>query len=415
MKRLYYQVYLTIVASLVLVVLVGVVLWRFVGHDADSHRVSELMREVAAANLAPVGAAPSRQRDELVALSRRLGADLTLYGADRRPIAAAGEALPLPRRGHRGGWHRGPRGRPAWLLGLPDGRWLVAGGARPRFSELGVAAFLGAIALVVALAALPLARRVARRVERLQRGVERLGAGDLSARVEVEGRDEVARLARSFNRAAERIAELVAAHRMLLANASHELRTPLARIRMGVEMLKQQDDAERKAALDADIAELDRLIEEILIASRLDAGAELDALEDVDLLALAAEEAARYRDCEVAGEPVLVRGDARLLRHLLRNLLDNADRHGAPPIEATVARRGDEAVVLVRDAGPGIAASEVESAFEPFRRTASSGGAASGSGLGLALVRQIARRHGGEAVYRGEAERRGFEVTLPAA
>lgn len=413
MKRLYYQVYLTIIASLVLVILVGVVLWRFVGHDADSHRVSELMREVAAANLAPVGAAPSRQRDELVALSRRLGADLTLYGADRRPIAAAGEALPLPRRGHRGGWHRGPRGRSSWLL--PDGRWLVAAGPRPRFSELRVAAFLGAIALVVALAALPLARRVARRVERLQRGVERLGAGDLGARVEVEGRDEVARLARSFNRAAERIAELVAAHRMLLANASHELRTPLARIRMGVEMLKQQDDAERKAALDADIAELDRLIEEILIASRLDAGAELDALEDVDLLALVAEEAARYRDCEVAGEPVLVRADARLLRHLLRNLLDNADRHGAPPIEATVARRGDAAVVLVRDAGPGIAASEVESVFEPFRRTASSGGESSGSGLGLALVRQIARRHGGEAVYRGEAERRGFEVTLPAA
>ncbi|MCE2482627.1 MAG: hypothetical protein J4F33_07030, partial [Alphaproteobacteria bacterium] len=74
MKRLYYQVYLTIVASLVLVVLVGVVLWRFVGQDADSHRVSELMREFAAANLAPIGAAPSRQRDELVALSRRLRA-----------------------------------------------------------------------------------------------------------------------------------------------------------------------------------------------------------------------------------------------------------------------------------------------------------------------------------------------------
>ena len=417
MKRLYYQVYLTIVASLMLVVLVGVGLWYFVddSRHIDSRHISELAREFAAAKLAPIGAIQSEQRVALVTLSERLRTDLTLYGADRRRIAVAGEPLPLPRQGYRRGWHRGPRGRATWLLELPDKRLLVALVTRPRFSEFGVAAFLGGIVLAVALAALPLARRVTRRVERLQRSVELLGAGDLTARVKVEGRDEVARLAESFNRAAERIAELVASHKMLLANASHELRTPLARIRMGVELLKQQADPERKAALDRDIAELDRLIEEILMTSRLDAGAELDTLEDVDILALAAEESARYQDCEVAGAAVVVRGDPRLLRHLVRNLLDNADRHGAPPIEVTVTRNDGGAMVRVCDAGPGVAAAEVESVFEPFRRTASSDGSRSGSGLGLTLVRQIARRHGGEAIYRSDTQTSCFEITLPTS
>ena len=100
----------------------------------------------------------------------------------------------------------------------------------------GIVGFLGVIALVVAICAYPLVRRLTRRLERLQAGVESLGAGELSARVKVEGKDEVARLAESFNRAAARIEELVSAHKMLLANTSHELRTPLSRIRLGIEL-----------------------------------------------------------------------------------------------------------------------------------------------------------------------------------
>ena len=93
--------------------------------------------------------------------------------------------------------------------------------------------------MAVAICAYPLVRRLAGRLERLQAGVEQLGAGDLAARVKIEGKDEVARLAESFNRAAERIEELVGSHKLLLANASHELRTPLSRIRLGVEFLKE--------------------------------------------------------------------------------------------------------------------------------------------------------------------------------
>jgi len=237
-------------------------------------------------------------------------------------------------------------------------------------------------------------------------------AGDLTARVPVEGNDEVAQLAHSFNRAAERIEALVGAHKTLLANASHELRTPLARIRMATELMKESADPKRKAGLDQDIAEIDLLIDEILLASRLDAVAELDVTEAVDLLALAAEECARYGDVQLDGESVVVHGDPRLLRRLLRNLLENAQRHGRPPTEVRIARAPDIVQISVSDAGAAIPVEQRPRLFEPFYRRA--GGANVGAGLGLALVRQIARHHGGNVDFVATAENRNsFVVSLP--
>ena len=144
-----------------------------------------------------------------------------------------------------------------------------------------------------------------------------------------------------------------------------------------------------------DISELDDLIEEILLASRLDIAAAPAAAEDVDLLALVAEECAHYDGCALDGELVVMRGDARLLRRLVRNLLDNAQRHGRPPIRVELRREGRQASLSVIDAGEGIPSSEREHVFLPFYRL---GGDRKGIGLGLALVRQIARLHGGDAV-----------------
>jgi signal transduction histidine kinase len=225
----------------------------------------------------------------------------------------------------------------------------------------------------------------------------------------------VAQLARSFNRAAGRIEELVGAHKSLLANASHELRTPLARIRMAVELMKENADPRRKRGLEQDIMELDALIDEILIASRLDAVKGREADEEVDLLALASEECARYEEAELSGQPVTVRGDPRLLRRMIRNLLENARRHGAPPIDVRVSRAEGRAELRVSDRGPGIPDAEREGVFRPFYRFPD-GGERAGAGLGLALVRQIARRHGGDARYLGREQSGGsFIVTLEAS
>jgi len=270
------------------------------------------------------------------------------------------------------------------------------------------------LAVLIGVAAFPIVRQISRRLERLQRGVESLGAGDLTARVAVEGRDEVARLAASFNRAAGQIEQLVQGHKALLANASHELRTPLARIRLAVELMKGSADAQRKLGLEQDIAELDWLVDEILLASRLDAVTEAVATEEVDLLALAAEECARYDEVQLEGAVINVHGDARLLRRLLRNLLENARRHGAPPTRVRIARDAGAAVVTVWDSGQGVPPSEFENVFQPFYRPKDARNRA-GTGLGLALVRQIARHHNGDAHCAVMEDGRScFVVTLPA-
>ena len=257
-------------------------------------------------------------------------------------------------------------------------------------------------AVVVGAVTVPLMRRLTRRLQRLQRGVQALGNLDLGARVPVEGRDEVAALAVAFNQAASRIETLVGSHKSLLAYTSHELRTPLARLSMALETLGQPapHNVAREAAMHEarrDLAELDQLIGTILLFSRLDAaGARALDVREVDVLALAAEEAAR-ENIEVQGDWVRIQGDERLLRHAIRNLLDNARKHApSHPAEVTVQHTARGTRVTVCDRGPGVPLAEAERIFEPFIRLHGRG---DGSGLGLPLVRRIARLHGGDAYY----------------
>ena len=411
MRRLYLKIYLTIIVSLVFVVLVAGAVWRWGAGGPPGAQVFEIAGEIASLALPPADAPQAEQQRVIGELARRFRSDLALYTQNGDPIAAAGRPLPPPPRGADGDFIRS-RGGPAWAFRLPDERRLVVRALpRHRHPAIGFLLALGGIALLVAVAAYPFVRGLTRRLERLQAGVENLGAGNLSARVEVKGKDEVARLATSFNRSAARIEELVGAHRMLLANASHELRTPLSRIRLGVDLFQQTQDPKYKTGIERDIAELDQMIDEILLASRLDAIRTPQLEETVDLLAVAAEEGAHYDDCSVEGEAVAVRGDRRLLGRMIRNLLDNARRHGAPPIEVTVRREAARAIVEVSDGGKGVPEAERDRVFTPFHRLA---GETEGAGLGLALVQQIARLHGGDAAVTPRPGRPScFQVSLP--
>jgi signal transduction histidine kinase len=412
MRRLYLKIYLTIIASLFLVVLVAGAVWRWGAGGPPGAQVFEIAGEIASLALPPADAPQSEQQRAIQELARRFRSDLALYTQGGDQIAAAGRPLPPPPPGADGDWIRS-RGGPAWAFRLPDERRLVVRAPpRHRNPAIHFLLALGGIALAVALAAYPFVRGLTRRLERLQAGVENLGAGNLAARVEIQGKDEVARLAASFNRSAARIEELMGAHRMLLANASHELRTPLSRIRLGVDLFQQTQDPKYKTGIERDIAELDQMIDEILLASRLDAIKAPQLEETVDLLAVAAEEGAHYDDCSVEGEAVAVRGDRRLLGRMIRNLLDNARRHGAPPIEVTVRRDGARAIVEVTDGGKGVPEAERDRVFTPFHRLA---GGTEGVGLGLALVQQIARLHGGDAAVAPKPGHPScFQVSLPS-
>jgi signal transduction histidine kinase len=403
--RLYLRFYVALLGSLIVFAIATAVIWHRVGGPAE--HAGEAFGILVQNVLPPANAPAADQRKALEKLVAGLDASVVLLGPDR----LGAERTLLGSAGNASAAHRELA---TSAIALPDGRELVAsvpiGMGHPAYALLLI---LSVLAVAVGVGAYPIVRRLNKRLERLQLGVESLGAGELSARVAVEGQDEVAQLALSFNRAAGRIETLVGAHKALLANASHELRTPLARIRMAVELMKEAADPKRKAGLDQDIAELDLLIDEILLASRLDAVTQLDFAEDVDLLALAAEECSRYPQALLEGMHAGVHGDPRLLRRLLRNLLENAERHGAAPTRVRIACERGDALVLVSDNGPGIPASERERLFEPFyRRTQAAGNA--GAGLGLALVRQIARRHGGDAYcVEADSTHSCFVVRLP--
>jgi signal transduction histidine kinase len=318
---------------------------------------------------------------------------------------------------------------PEFLVRLNDGQEVLVHLPRPPRSSWSRApdGFIWVLAIVgigCALVMYPVARRLTRRLERLQRGVERWGAGDLSVRVAVGGDDEVGFLAQRFNHAAERIEQLIGAQRSLLANASHELRSPLARIRMGLELMGSAPTPAIRDEISRNITELDQLVDEILLASRLDAReADLGTVEEVDWTGLTAEECARLdiafdvgADDHGDAAPVQVRGVPKLLRRAVRNLLENARRYGRGEVSASLQHSGQQAVLRVFDRGPGVPAALRERIFEPFYRLPGASESTGGVGLGLALVKSIAERHGGTA--RCEDREGGgacFVIELPGA
>ena len=299
--------------------------------------------------------------------------------------------------------------RPERPPGAPQGFPRDPFGVRVAFDFVWL---LGLMGLAVALGTYPIVRRLTKRLEALQQGVERWGTGDLSLRLPEQGQDEVAYLAQRFNVAASRVQELMQSQKSLLANASHELRSPLTRIRMGLELMGSVPLAAAMPAfrseVERNIAELDQLIGEILLASRLDAReADMGTVESIDLVGLVAEECAGQAELEVqmpgavsravadSAGALQVQGVTKLLRRAVRNLLGNAQRHAAGEVSVSLQRRGAMAEIRVCDRGPGVPAALRERIFEPFYRLPGATERDGGVGLGLALVKSIALRHGG--------------------
>lgn len=407
---LHLRFYFTTLLSLLAVVVVTALLWGLIMQRAMESQHESLAAAVAARTLPPPGAAHEAVAAGLHGYLSQQVAGLELRDRDGALVGSAGTlaggaAEGLPQHGVLN-LHR---------IQLSDGRTLLIElrSGRMGFHLHGLAIFLW-IALGVGLATYPLARRLTRRLEALAGTVDRFGAGELAVRAAAEGQDEVSALARSFNQMADRVASLLQAHRRLLANASHELRSPLARIRMALELHGNAADAPWLEGMRRDCAEIDAQIEEILLASKLETVKTESPAEPLDLAALVAEECSRLKlPFEVVPAPL--RGDARLLRRLLRNLLDNALRHGGKEVEARLSIAPDGARLLqISDRGPGIPAADRERIFEPYYRPAGAKETGSGWGLGLALVKQIAEHHRGSVVCR---EREGggcvLEVRLP--
>ncbi len=419
-RRLFLQAYVVLLGIVALFAVLVALGW-WLSHDEPPG--AELRRSIGALlveALPPPGASRAETDAALTRLGRDVDARVSVFGPGGRLLGSLGPPLPAPE-AVPSDWRARQSG--IFTLQLTDGRTvLFLPNRSPAHSPtVGFLAALALLALAVAIGAYPLARRLTGRLERLQTRVDALGAGDLAARVEIEGKDEVAALAHSFNRAADRIQALVEAQRDTLAAASHELRSPLARIRVAVEMLAGNGDPALRARVERDIAELDDLIEEILLASRLASLERPERTERIDLQTLAAEEAARA-GVEFSGGPATVEGEGRLLARMIRNLLDNAARHaGGSAVQIELEERDGHILLRVSDRGPGVPEAERERIFEPFySRSAepeNDGNADStGAGLGLSLVRGIARRHGGEAVC---LPRGGggacFEISLPMA
>ena len=407
-RKLYLRIWLTVAGSVaVLGLLVG---WAW--HVADEQRDRERERQLPQPREVLVRDAAGALIGTAEAQPRRVPGQ----GFEFAVTLDNGQVLNLqmaPRPGRGGG--PGPRrSDPPWS-------WL-----RPPY---GFQWMLGLAGLVVMAVLFPVARRLTQRLEALQRGVQRWGEGDLSARLPEGGQDEVADLSRRFNAAAERVQSLMASQaallqsqRSLLANASHELRSPLARIRMAVELSGTQGSPAARDEIQRSITELDQLVDEILLASRLDAReADMGTVESVDLIGLLAEECARvgavFELPEGTGE-VVVPGVARLLRRAVRNLLENAVRHGRrtghAEVVAQLSLEGGYAVLHIDDRGPGVPPDQRERIFEPFYRLPGASEREGGVGLGLALVRQIAARHGGSvACDNREGGGARFTLRLP--
>ncbi len=249
-------------------------------------------------------------------------------------------------------------------------------------------------------------------VEAIRSRVAQIGAGDLHQRVPDPGTgDEVGRLAGTMNLMLDRLQRFTARQRRFVSDASHELRSPLASLRTQLEVSLAHPEGTDWPGVASGVLEegirMERLVDDLLALAQADEGVLLAHTEELDLGEIMSEEASRVEGFEVEADVAAahLRGDPQGLRRVVRNLLDNARRHASSRIVLRVTLEGDEVVAVVEDDGAGIPEAEREQVFERFARLEEARDRdAGGTGLGLAVVREIVEAHGGTVVAEGGEE-----------
>jgi signal transduction histidine kinase len=474
MKRLYTKIYMHFLLLLFVVGVATTAVFSIGQRGAFWREVTERMSRHFSNVLGERFADSAARQAAVRQLHEDFDIELTVRDLDGNLLAVGGTALPplSPRelgvlRGGRDLFRQRPYSvtvpirdnRTRAMVGLID----IAPPHRLRsMATPGLGRPVAAVALVLLLVGVltaPLARRISHPVERLTEATRRFGAGELGYRIPVEAycepdphfhhhhhrhfhffhhhprhrrHDQMNELVRAWNDMAERIERLVRGQKELLANISHELRSPLARVRLALELLPREPDSEsRLRDVEADLAELERLIADVLMTSRLGATGLPTKPLPVELSPLLHQVAERAgHDPLTAGKQVVVKAspglvieaDAALVRRAVFNLVENAAKYGAAPITISTAPapEGDAVLIAVSDEGEGIAAADRERVFEPFFRAdkarSHSGTAPHGFGLGLTLARRVAEAHGGtitiSALHVRDGRESGCRVTL---
>lgn len=449
-QRIFLTFVLTVVAS---AIVAGVGAYAFASRYSSDWVADTL--EVLEAHEPDLLAAlhdPQALAERVQALSDALGHDVAVYRRHDGLVAGRGPRRPPPGVRER---HRELRsGQPVVLrsgpLQPPGIAWGLSGGdaggpamlvVSPRPGRrLGVAG-LSVVLLVAVLGAgaWVLSRSLTRRIARLEASAGRIAAGELRHRVALDDpipRDEIDELGLAFNEMAEKVEQLVAGHKTLLANVSHELRTPIARVKVLIEILEDRTAALRAdrgqrdehvqrldrglSEMSDDVAEIEALIADLLTSGRLELRGDAGVLrrEPVAAAELLARCADKVGAQAIAHDVDTLHVDAMLIERLLSNLLANA-RRACPDGEITVelVDRGDAIVLSVEDEGSGVAPQDRQAIFEAFTRLdAARDRDRGGVGLGLYLCRQIARAHGGDIEVQDRldgAPGARFVVTLP--
>jgi two-component system osmolarity sensor histidine kinase EnvZ len=399
--------------SLLIVLALGAWLQIFLTSQREPRARQTAQMVVSVVNLtqaALLSAAPDRRRDLLIDLSDREG--IRVYPADPGDKITPLDTTRASARFFADEIRRqlGPRTRLAVARdGLPgywvsfhiadDEYWLMI--PRDRVDRPQALQWLGwgALALALALAgAYLIVFRIKRPLRALTHAAAETGRGRSPAPLAESGPEEIRTLSHAFNQMSRDLARLESDRALILAGVSHDLRTPLARLRLSIEM--SGADASLRQGMNTDIEEMDRIIGQFLDFARTEGG---EPVERLDPGALVRDCVRLYRERgQDVGEEIEptppVNARALALRRMIVNLIDNALRYGKRDVLVATGTEGPDAVIEVRDRGPGIPVTEIERLKQPFTRLETARSDAGGSGLGLAIVDRVARMHGGSLV-----------------